>query len=144
MLCVLYTLYISELNPFISVGFWVAVEMNGLFAYYGRIEEIELDEDLERHLTERGITDKHIVSFSEILEVLHGNPRFFENLPGRRAPIAMVGPTHEGRVLYVPIEPTGRLGVWRPVTAFTANTHHVERYEEENRREHHGPDDGGL
>ena len=118
--------------------------MHKIFEYYGRVEEIELDEDLERHLIERGITEKHIVSFSEILEVLYGTPRFFDNLPGRRAPIAMVGPTREGRVLYVPIEPTGKLGVWRPVTAFTANTHHVERYEEEHRREQHGQEDGGV
>lgn len=42
----------------------------------------------------------------------------------------MVGPTRAGRFLCVPIEPTGKCGVWRPVTAFTANAHHVKRYEE--------------
>ena len=107
------------------------VEIENLFAHNGSVEELELDEELELHLKERGITEKHIVSFVEILEVLQGNPRYFENLPGRRAPISMVGPTDSNRILCVPIEPTGKTGVWRPVTAFTANAHHVDRYYEE-------------
>ena len=103
-----------------------------LFGQYGPVEELELDEELELHLRERGIFDKHIVSFAEILEVHAGSPRFMENssVPNRRAPIVMVGPTRAGRFLCVPIEPTGKRGVWRPVTAFTANAHHVKRYEE--------------
>lgn len=107
------------------------VEIQSLFADNGPVEELELDEELQQHLIERGITEKHIVSFVEILEVLQGAPRFFENLPGRRAPISMVGPTNLNRILCVPIEPTGKTGVWRPVTAFTANAHHIDRYSTE-------------
>lgn len=108
------------------------VEINSLFADNGPVEELELDEELEIHLKLRGQTEKHIVSFSEILEVFYAKPQYFENLSGRRAPVVMLGPTSGGRMLCVPIEPTGRTGVWRPVTAYTANTHHVERYNSED------------
>lgn len=103
-------------------------ELETLFAEYGEVEELDLDDALEIHLLERGISGKHIVSFAEIMEVFEGSPEYFENSPGRRAPAVMVGPTVEGRFLCVPIEPTGMRSVWRPITAYTANTHHVERY----------------
>lgn len=103
-------------------------EVEILFAEHGPVHELELDGALEIHLRERGTFGKHIVSFLEILEVLNGDPEFFTNSPGRRAPAVMVGPTSEGRFLCVPIEPARRQGVWRPVTAYTANAHHVERY----------------
>ena len=41
-------------------------EVESLFGLYGFIEELELDEALAEHLKERGITEKHIVSFTEI------------------------------------------------------------------------------
>ena len=97
----------------------------------GPVDELEFDEDLGQHLRERGVFDKHVVSFAEILEVFHGAPRYFENLSGRRAPIVMVGLTRENRYLCVPIQPTGK-----PVTAFTANTHHVERYHQGEPNDH--------
>ena len=85
-------------------------EIQRLFADNGPVEELEFDEDLELHLRDRGITEKHIVSFSEIREVFDLNPEFYENLPGRRSPIVMVGPTNGARMLCVPIEPTGKAG----------------------------------
>ena len=109
--------------------------LSTIYEANGPIQELELDEALQLHLEERGITEKHIVTFDEIREVLTGAPRFFENPPGRRAPLVMVGPTSAGRMLCVPIEPTGQRGKWRPVTAFTANTHHVQRYVLENENE---------
>ena len=111
------------------------VELEALLGQNGTVDELELSEELDLHLRERGITEKHIVSFSEILEAFSGNPGYFLNLvgPGRRAPLVKVGPTQSGRILCVPIEPTGRWGIWRPVTAFTANTHHIERYNREVR-----------
>ena len=110
-------------------------ELLRVYSEHGHVEALDLDEALELHLEERGITEKHIVSFSEIREVFDGAPRFFANLPGRRAPLVMVGPTREDRILCVPIEPTGQRGSWRPITAFTANAHHVERYRRESRDE---------
>ncbi len=109
--------------------------LESLLIQHGQIEELDFDGDLELHLRERGTYDKHIVSFTEIREVFLGDPLFFENLPGRKALLLMVGPTIAGRFLTVPIEPTGRLGHWRPVTAFTSNSHHVERYNTEKENE---------
>ena len=53
-----------------------------LFGQFGPVEELEFNDDLEIHLKERGITEKHNVSFAEIREVLYGTPRFFDNPPG--------------------------------------------------------------
>ncbi len=74
---------------------------------------------------------KHFVSPKEIRQAHAGAPKYFENEgEGRGAPIIMVGPTNSGRIVVVPIEPTHTKGVWRPITAFEANAHHRERYEE--------------
>ena|SRR5581483_4335101 len=100
-----------------------------LFADHGRVDELDFDDELRQHLATRAGYTKHHVRLSEIQEVLDGAPRFFLNrAAGGRAPIVMVGPTEAGRFLTVPLEPTGRFGVWRPVTAFQSNTHHREAY----------------
>jgi len=70
---------------------------------------------------------QHRISLEETLEVLDGEPRFFVNRRGRRASHVMVGPTASGRLLVVPIEDWGR-AVWRPVTAFEANSGQIMRY----------------
>lgn len=69
----------------------------------------------------------HGVTIIDILDVLDLEPRFFMNRRGRRASHVMLGPTGSGRVLVVPIEDWSR-GVWRPVTAFEANTWQIRRY----------------
>jgi hypothetical protein len=69
----------------------------------------------------------HLVSITDVLDVLDLEPRFFVNRRARRASHVMVGPTQSGRVLIVPLEDWGR-GVWRPVTAFDANAWQVRRY----------------
>lgn len=96
---------------------------------HGPVEALYFDEALEQHLQEYDY-EKHRVTLSEIGEVLQSAPRFFENRIGRRAPLIMVGPTKSGRLLVVPVEPTHVAGLWYPVTAFEANTHDRERYEE--------------
>ena len=108
------------------------IETEILFSQNGPVRMLELDDDLKQHLQERGITKKHIVSFAEILEVFEGNPRILINepAPGRRAPVVMVGPTMVGRFLTVPIEPTGKWGIWRPITAFESNTGDIMRHRE--------------
>ncbi len=100
----------------------------GLFSQYGHVDELDIDEEFDEHLRERAVFEKHRVMLSEVLEVQEGTPRYFRNRGGRRAPVIMVGLTVAGRILCVPIEPTGRQGVWRPVTAFEANTHDKERF----------------
>ena len=73
-------------------------------------------------MTDRGTYDKHIVSFTEILEVFEGARLFFENSSGQRAPLVLVDPTSEERYLTIPIEPTGKQGIWSPVTSFHLQT----------------------
>ena len=41
------------------------VELARVYSEYGYVEALDLDEALELHLEERGITEKHIVSFSQ-------------------------------------------------------------------------------
>lgn len=107
-------------------------EIDNLFSENGEVDELELDDEFQQHLMSRSWYEKHDVAMSEVLQV-HGNlPRYYLNVgKGRRALIIMVGPTYSGRWLCVPLEPTGRWGTWRPVTAFEANTHHKERYRED-------------
>jgi hypothetical protein len=111
-----------------------------LFIYYGRVEKLEMPSDLQRHLRNQG----HNVRLTEIADVLaQGRARFFRNVAAetgtipsqveqveaeRRAPLLMVGPTRAGRILCVPIEPTGRFGVWRPITAYDAGERLLRRY----------------
>lgn len=108
------------------------LDINNLFDYNGTVDELDFDDELKEHLSERGTYDKHIVSILELSDVLHNNPRFFLNGgEGRRAPLIMVGYTQAGRWLCVPMEPTTRRGVWHPVTAFEANAHHRAKYDAE-------------
>lgn len=108
------------------------MDLAELFDQHGPIEALELDDELIEHLRERSSYRKHAVSLSEIIQVLEVAPLFFENTgPDRSAPVIMVGPTDSRRMLVIPVEPTRRRGVWRPVTAFEANTHHKRRYQAE-------------
>ena len=90
---------------------------------------LQLDDELRQHLLERGTYAEHEVILTELLEVHQDAPRYFANRAQRRAPVIMLGQSIGGRILCVPIEPAGRRDVWRPVTAFEANAHDVERYE---------------
>lgn len=105
-------------------------DINDILSAFGPVTDIELDDTLREHLRERGIYGKHRVSLPEILQVHHSNHKLFVNSsPSGRAPLVMVGVTARGRFLCIPIETTGKWGVWRAVTAFEANTHHIERYQ---------------
>jgi hypothetical protein len=104
------------------------MELEELITYNGGVEELEWDEDLLQHINERGFYAKHDVTIAEILEVHRSAPKYFPNVSTGSAPMVMVGPTATNRFLCVPIEPTGKFGIWRPLTAFEANTHHRQRY----------------
>ena len=105
-------------------------EIEALVARHGSVEELEFDDELVHHLAERATYAKHRVTLEAIAQVHSGQPRFFRNSGSGRAPLIMVGRTALGRWLCIPIEPTGRVGLWRPITAFEANRHHIHRYEE--------------
>ena len=105
----------------------------GLISTHGRIEELEFDDAFAEHMAanERAYA-KHRVSEQEIREAWLGDPAYVENVgERRRESIIMLGRTRGGRILVVPLQPTHRWGVWRPVTAFEANAHHKKRYSEE-------------
>ncbi len=85
------------------------------------VRELVFDAVNEAKIADHGVT------IIDVLDVLDMEPRFFVNRRARRASHVMVGPTHAGRVLVVPIEDWGR-GVWRPVTAFEANGWQARRY----------------
>ncbi len=104
------------------------MEPKRLFKQFGYVQELEFDDAFKAHLRRRASYEKHRVSIREINEVLLGIPAYFVNALSGRAPLIMVGPTLRNRFLCVPIEPTERRGIWRPVTAFEANKHHIERY----------------
>ena len=111
-----------------------SIDLDNLLHSNGPVEELELDSEYILHQGQRAIYDKHRVSPSEIIETHEGSPEYFENIgEQRRAPLLLVGPTDGGRMILVPLEPTGRWGVWRVVTAFEANSHHRERYHGETR-----------
>jgi uncharacterized DUF497 family protein len=111
-------------------------DVDALMAEYGTVEELDIDDHFRQHLAARATYQKHDVTVAEILQVHQGAPRYFSNASTgasgrRRAPVIMVGRTDDGRLLVVPVEPTGRSGVWRPITAFEGNRHHRMAYEGE-------------
>ena len=103
----------------------------GLFEASGAVEELEFTLEFLAHIEERATYDKHRISSSEILEAHHNNPRYFTNRAGLRAPTIMVGKSARGRIITVPLEPSGTYSLWRPVTAFEANQHDIQRFQEE-------------
>jgi hypothetical protein len=103
-------------------------DVQELFRRHGEVEEIELDSEWLGHMATRATYGKHIVTGTEILEVHQGQPEYFLNASGQRAPIVMVGPTAATRFLTIPLEPTADRGTWRAVTAFESNTHHKLKY----------------
>lgn len=103
-----------------------------LFALYGYVEELHFDEEFADHMaSESRQYGKHSVSQKEIRQTHAWAPKYFKNEgTGKRAPVIMVGPEYSGRMIVVAIEPTHTTGMWHPVTAFEANAHHRESYEE--------------
>jgi len=110
------------------------IELQQIFDDNGTVEELQLDEEFQLHLLEH-VDENHNVSFAEVNEVHQAKPQYYVNTEGHKAPIYMIGPTDAGRFLFVPIEPTGIWQVWRPVTAYTANTVYVERYKQDKSNE---------
>ncbi len=108
--------------------------VESIYETYGPVEELAFDDEFFEHMAQRDY-EKHAVSEREVREVFGDAPVYAANAgPDRRALLVMLGETDSGRLLVAPIEPTGRRGVWSPVTAFEANAHHRERYREEQRQ----------
>jgi len=72
---------------------------------------------------------RHGVAEAEMRQVLDGEPVFLRNKKGRQAPAIMIGPTFGGRLLTVPLSPTGVEEVWRPTTAWDSSKDERARYD---------------
>jgi hypothetical protein len=86
------------------------------------IYDLEIDEWNETEMA------RHRVRPIEAVQVLDGEPVFLPNKKPHAASVVMIGPTHGGRLLTVPLAPTARPGVWRPATAWDASDGERARY----------------
>lgn len=88
-----------------------------------RIDDLEFDDWNDAEMV------RHRVRFWEVRQVFFdGEPVFVRNKRPHSAPLIMIGPTHGGRFLTVPVAPTARPGVWRPATAWESNAEERAKY----------------
>ncbi len=87
------------------------------------IREFELDDENEAKAA------RHGVRAVELLQVLDNPFRVFTNRRDRSATHLLIGLTHGGRTITMPIESTHVDGRWRPVTAWPASEAEKARYE---------------
>ncbi|HTX69425.1 MAG TPA: hypothetical protein VMH50_09800 [Thermoleophilia bacterium] len=73
--------------------------------------ELEWDEVNEEHVSEHGF------SIREINQVLANFNITVRNRQKRRAEFLLIGRTHGGQIVAVPVRKTRTKGTWRPVTA---------------------------
>ena len=78
------------------------------------IRALVWDETNERHLA------KHAVTVWEIAQMLSNPHVIVQNRKKRSTRHLLIGSTHGGRVLTVPLAQTADPATWRPVTAFPA------------------------
>jgi len=71
----------------------------------------------------------HRVSISEALEVLWNSPKAFRNPSQEGAPYVVIGPTHSGRMVTLPIDATDDPEIWRPRTGYPSSQRETKRYE---------------
>jgi uncharacterized DUF497 family protein len=88
------------------------------------IRELEFDDENE------GKASSHGVSMIELFQLLDGRVRAFKNRKDRAATHLMIGRTHGGRTITVPIVETAVPGRWRPVTAWPSTDAERARYEQ--------------
>ncbi len=78
------------------------------------VRTLSWDDENEAHIARHGVT------IGEVNQIVENRHIVVRNRRHRRAPLLLIGRTHGGRVLSVPIEKTAEPDVWRPVTAFPA------------------------
>ena len=71
----------------------------------------------------------HRVSITEALEVLWNSPQAFRNRSPGEAPYVVIGPTHSGRMITLPIDATDEPEIWRPRTGYPSSQRETNRYE---------------
>jgi len=84
-----------------------------------RIDDFEFDDANEAHMARHGVTPEECRQVLEDEEtIVTRNKRTHPDQTH-----VVVGRTHGGRWLAIPIKPTGRSGIWRPATARAAERH---------------------
>lgn len=78
--------------------------------------------------TNRAKMLSHGVTMREALEVMEGDPKAFRNHSEGGAPWILIGSTIRGRLLTLPLDPTGEQGVWRPRTGYDSSIKEQRRY----------------
>src|SRR3954463_16631775 len=61
---------------------------------------------------------RHHIRRADVMSVLHGEPRFFLNLPNRAGTHVMLGSTAVGVFFLVTMRRTDIPDVWRPITGW--------------------------
>ncbi len=89
------------------------------------IRAFAMDEENAEKFARHGLTEL------QVDQVLDSPFLHYRNRRGRRAARLVVGRDHGGQCIVIPVEPTGTLGVWRPVTAWRCD----ETYETRLKRE---------
>lgn len=78
------------------------------------VRVLRWDDKNEDHIARHGVTAREVNQVVENAHIL------LRNRNRRRARLVLVGRTHGGRALCVPLAKTRDDGVWRPVTAYAA------------------------
>ena len=78
------------------------------------IRALVWDEQNEEHIAKHGVTPREVNSMVENLCIVVRNRKH------RRGQHLMIGRTHGGRVLAVPLAKTSSPDTWRPTTAYPA------------------------
>ena len=82
------------------------------------VEAFNFDEENEDKLAGHGLRER------DVRAILEGVHRVIPNKKGHRASHQVIGRDSQGRCIVVCIEPTHDPVLWRPVTAWVANTNH--------------------
>jgi uncharacterized DUF497 family protein len=80
-----------------------------------QVRALVWDEQNEEHIAEHGVTPREVNQMVENPHIVVKNRRH------RRGQHLMIGRTHGGRVLTVPLTKTSLRDTWRPTTAYPAN-----------------------
>ena len=88
-----------------------------------RVYDLEFDDDNIEELA------RHGVSLEEAFQVLDDRPRFFQNKRPHAAAVIMIGSTHGGRLLTMPLAETPIAGLWRPASGWDSSPGERARYE---------------
>lgn len=92
-----------------------------------RIEAFLIDDENEEKFAAHGLSVHHVRQVPDNVYVI------LRNRKRRRGLYLVVGRDNGGRCLAVPVEPTRKAGLWRPITAWPCKTHERTMLEKSGR-----------